>query len=63
MTSFLVHLKIELAIALNIHPEGEFSDEALLAIKNAKSVILQPDWLDYVFSLETVKKSVADICA
>lgn len=59
----LGHLKIELAIAFGIFPEGKFSDGALLAIENAKSVIFQPDWLDNVFSLEAVKKSVQDICA
>lgn len=58
----LGHLKIELAIAFGIFPEGKFSDGALLAIENAKSVIFQPDWLDNVFSLEAVKKSVEDIC-
>lgn len=59
----LGHLKIELAIAFGIFPEGKFSDGALLAIENAKSVIFQPDWLDNVFSLDAVKKSVRDICA
>ncbi len=59
----LGHLKIELAIAFGIFPEGKFSDGALLAIENAKSVIFQPGWLDNVFSLDAVKKSVRDICA
>lgn len=59
----LGHLKIELAIAFGIFPEGKFSDGALLAIENAKSVIFQPDWLVNVFSLDAVKKSVRDICA
>lgn len=59
----LGHLKIELAIAFGIFPEGKFSDGALMAIDQAKSVIFKPDWLDQVFSLEAVKKSVKDICA
>ncbi|MEX5729516.1 hypothetical protein Ga0609869_002869 [Rhodovulum iodosum] len=59
----LGHLKIELAIAFGIFPEGKFSDGALLAIDNAKSVIFKDDWLDEVFNLDAVKKSVADICA
>ncbi|MCO6384738.1 MAG: semialdehyde dehydrogenase [Vannielia sp.] len=59
----LGHLKIELAIAFGIFPEGKFSDGALMAIDQAKSVIFKEDWLDQVFSLEAVKKSVKDICA
>ncbi len=59
----LGHLKIELAIAFGIFPEGKFSDGALMAIDKAKSVIFQPDWLDQVFNLDAVKKSVKEICA
>lgn len=59
----LGHLKIELAIAFGIFPEGKFSDGALMAIDKAKSVIFKDDWLDNVFSLEAVKQSVEDICA
>lgn len=59
----LGHLKIELAIAFGIFPEGKFSDGALMAIDNAKSVIFKETWLDDVFSLEAVKKSVQDICS
>lgn len=58
----LGHLKIELAIAFGIFPEGKFSDGALLAIDNARSVIFKDGWLDDVFSLEAVRKSVEDIC-
>ena len=58
----LGHLKIELAIAFGIYPEGKFSDGALMAINKARSVIFQPDWLDRVFDLEAVKKSVTEIC-
>ena len=59
----LGHLKIELAIAFGIFPEGKFSDGALMAIDKAKSVIFRDDWLDQVFSLEAVKRSVEEICA
>lgn len=58
----LGHLKIELAIAFGIFPEGKFSDGALMAIDKAKSVIFKEDWLDRVFSLEAVKTSVKEIC-
>ena len=59
----LGHLKIELAIAFGIFPEGKFSDGALMAIDKAKSVIFKESWLDDVFSLDAVKKSVKEICA
>ncbi|MGR3651415.1 MAG: phosphogluconate dehydrogenase C-terminal domain-containing protein [Roseovarius sp.] len=59
----LGHLKIELAIAFGIFPEGKFSDGALMAIDKANSVIFKEDWLDQIFSLASVKKSVRDICA
>lgn len=59
----LGHLKIELAIAFGIFPEGKFSDGALMAIDKAKSVIFKENWLDEVFSLDAVKKSVEEICA
>lgn len=59
----LGHLKIELAIAFGIFPEGKFSDGALMAIDKARAVIFQKDWLDDVFSLDAVRKSVKEICA
>lgn len=58
----LGHLKIELAIAFGIF-EGRFSDGALLAIDQAKSVVFKENWLDNVFNLDSIKKSVQDICA
>jgi hypothetical protein len=33
-----------------------------MAIDKARSVIFQPDWLDRVFDLAAVKKSVTEIC-
>lgn len=59
----LGHLKIELAIAFGIFPEGRFSDGALMAIDQAKSVVFKDRWLDEVFNLDAIKKSVQDICA
>lgn len=59
----LGHLKIELAIAFGIFPEGKFSDGALMAIDKARTVIFRENWLDEVFSLDAVKKSVEEICA
>ncbi|MCY4291835.1 MAG: hypothetical protein OXC72_08770 [Roseovarius sp.] len=42
-------LKMELAIAFAIFPEGKFSDGAPLAIDRAKSDVFQSGWLDRVF--------------
>lgn len=58
----LGHLKIELAIAFGIFPEGRFSDGALHAIDKARPEIFRDGWLDRVFDLDAVKKSVRDIC-
>lgn len=58
----LGHLNIELAIAFEEFPEGKFSDGALLAIENARSVIFKDDWLDEVFNMEAINQSVRDIC-
>lgn len=58
----LGHLKIELAIAFGIFPEGKFSDGALKAIDSAKTVIFKDDWLDQIFTIDAVKRSVIDIC-
>lgn len=58
----LGHLKIELAIAFGIFPEGKFSDGALMAIDKARDVIFQPDWLDRIFDLKAVRRSVEEIC-
>ena len=59
----LGHLKIELAIAFGIFPEGKFSDGALMAIDKANSVIFRDGWLDQVFDLTAVRRSVEEICA
>ena len=56
------HLNIELAIAFNIFPEGQFSDGALQAIADAKSVIFKDGWLERVFDPDSVLKSVRAIC-
>lgn len=58
----LGHLKIELAIAFGVFPEGKFSDGALQAIEQAKPVIFKENWLDAIFNLPAVKKSVVEIC-
>jgi hypothetical protein len=58
----LGHLKIELGIAFGTFPEGKFSDGALHAINQARPLIFKDDWLDAVFDIDAIKKSVKDIC-
>lgn len=58
----LGHLKIELAIAFQIFPEGKFSDGALYAIDQAKPLIFRDGWLDRVFDSRSVMQSVKEIC-
>lgn len=62
MDFMLGHLNIELSIAFDIFPEGKFSDGALLAIDQAKSVIFKDDWLEQVFDPDAVMTSVQNIC-
>ena len=58
----LGHINIGLSIAFDVFEEGKFSDGALLAIEQAKSVIFKEDWLDEVFHPDAVKASVDAIC-
>lgn len=62
MDFILGHINIELAIAFEAFPEGKFSDGALMAIDKAKSVIFKEDWLDRVFDMDAVNRSVREIC-
>jgi hypothetical protein len=62
MDFMLGHLKIELAIAFQIFPEGKFSDGALYAIEQAKPRIFRDGWLDQVFDSGSVMQSVKEIC-
>ncbi|MDA7424282.1 phosphogluconate dehydrogenase C-terminal domain-containing protein [Thalassococcus lentus] len=58
----LGHMKILLAIAFDIFPEGKLSDGAIHAVNQAKPRIFKEDWLDNIFSTEAVRQSVIDIC-
>jgi hypothetical protein len=62
MDFMLGHLKIELAIAFQIFPEGRFSDGALYAIEQAKPRIFRDGWLEDVFDRGSVLQSVKEIC-
>lgn len=62
MDFMLGHLKIELGIAFGTFPEGQFSDGALHAIKEARPLIFKDNWLEVIFNPEAVMQSVKDIC-
>ena len=62
MDFMLGHLKIELGIAFGTFPDGKFSDGALHAIDQARPMIFKDNWLDTIFNLEAVERSVKDIC-
>jgi hypothetical protein len=62
MDFMLGHLNIELAIAFEAFPEGQFSDGALHAIEQAKPQIFRDGWLEKIFEPAAVKQSVKDIC-
>ena len=62
MDFMLGHINIGLSIAFDVFEEGKFSDGALLAIEQARSVIFKDDWLDEVFHPDAVKASVESIC-
>lgn len=57
----LGHLNIELAIAFRAFPDGQFSDGALQAIREAQPLIFREGWLDRVFDPEAVASSVRGI--
>lgn len=58
----LGHMKILLAIAFDIFPDGKLSDGAIHAVNQAKPVIFKEDWLDNIFDQAAVLQSVKDIC-
>lgn len=60
MDFMLGHIGIEMGILFEAFP-GQFSDGALLAIKNAKSKIFKDDWLK-VLEPDEIMASVKDIC-
>lgn len=58
----LGHMKILLAIAFDVFPEGKLSDGAIHAVNQAKPLIFKESWLDDIFDHDAVKRSVEDIC-
>lgn len=62
-TDFILgHLNVELAIAFDVFPGGQFSDGALYAISRSKARIFREGWLERVFSREEVQETVHEIC-
>ena len=62
-TDFLLgHLKIELAIVLELMEGATFSEGALQAIDQAKQVLFRPDWKK-VFDYEAMMQSIRQITA
>jgi hypothetical protein len=58
----LGHIHIELALVFEELTTARFSDGAMKAIEEAKSVLFQPDWKK-VFEPEEIRKSVRKITA
>jgi D-apionate oxidoisomerase len=62
MDFMLGHLKILLAVAFQVFPEGRLSDGAIYAVEQAKPLIFKDNWLDRVFDSASVMQSVKEIC-
>ncbi len=59
--SFMMgHVRIQFAVLFG-YADFVFSDGALHAMKQAREQLLQPDWMEKVFSLESIKDSVEQI--
>lgn len=59
--SFMMgHVRIQFAVLFG-YADFNFSDGALLAMKQAREQLLQPDWMEKIFSLESIRKSVDHI--
>jgi len=56
------HIRVELAILFGELPNARFSDGALQAIDEAQPVIFQKDWIDRIFDIGEIRKSVQRIC-
>jgi len=56
------HIRVELAILFGELPNARFSDGALQAIDEAEPVIFQKNWLDRIFDIKEIHKSVQRIC-
>jgi D-apionate oxidoisomerase len=56
------HLRVELAILFGEMPNARFSDGALQAIDEARPIIFHDDWLQRIFDIDEIQKSVQRIC-
>jgi len=60
MDFLMGHARIQFAVLFGL-ADFNFSDGALLAMKQARDVIFRPDWKEKIFNVAAVKKSVGDI--
>ena len=60
MDFLMGHARIQFAVLFGL-TNFNFSDGALLAMKQARDVIFKPDWKEKLFNVAAVKKSVGDI--
>ena len=54
------HCRVQFAVLFDL-ADFKFSDGAYLAMDKARSKILQPDWKEKIFNLESIKHSVQEI--
>lgn len=57
---FMGHARIQFAVLFG-YADFKFSDGALLAMREARSLIFKDDWKEKIFNLDSIKKSVHQI--
>ena len=57
---FMGHIRIQFAVLFG-YADFEFSDGAKLAMKQARDLLLKPDWKQKVFDREAIQRSVRNI--
>jgi hypothetical protein len=60
MDFFMGHARIQFAVLFG-YADFNFSDGALLAMRQARDLIFKPDWKEKIFNIDAIKKSVLDI--
>jgi D-apionate oxidoisomerase len=56
------HIRVELAILFGEVPGARFSDGALQVIEEARLVIFRDDWMQKIFDIGEIRRSVERIC-
>jgi len=57
---FMGHARIQFAVLFG-YADFKFSDGALLAMEQARDLIFKPDWMEKIFTLDRIQKSVEEI--